>query len=661
MLVTQESLTRGLNRVLFENENAEPMTIGKQLAADSGLQQVETLSQYYEALDIIRNKPNIDQTRLPLYVRVPFDEQYFVINTNSGVITVPADFQKNGIAVVGDHLAEVVFFEVPRYFDTMDLAACVGLDENTGVHGSVLIQWHNGTLSGTDKALYIDYDDEHMWFGWAISGDESGPASVAGTVDFAVTFILKNIDEVVVAEKHTLAAKVAVKNTISGDFTEDVTDWSSIVDNRPSYSGTASLLQMPAPIVHLNYYPKGAGVQSFGEKNIVQNYEVVLTPSEDNTVAELDAAAAANKGQFVDAQVVYKLYYNGAAIADDISDSEMKARFLERWPEWDLVNESNLVNHTINRRVETVPAENEGDEPTTTITNIWDSVLKTKVPGDYYVKIGNKVEKTAGKYETRWIDSDMTSILAASDFDVVQELPTELVINRTGDKESISVSATKKDHENGEISYQWYKDNNAIDGAIAAEYTPTEAGLYTVNVTNTYQNSSLTKGAGVSVNAQLYPVAPAFDIDLNAAGTQVECKIMNFRASAEIGDDTYEATAPNKDDYKASVGVTAQFVSNDAGELAFNITIEDEYVTSFEALNAQTSNVGVVSVDFLKFLQDHPAFQRDSSRGFYMLTFKGRTQLFDKEIFSDYSKAGTIQIRCNAAVNKLTQDPPNIT
>jgi hypothetical protein len=60
MLVTQESLTRGLNRVLFENENAEPMTIGKQLAADSGLQQVETLSQYYEALDIIRNKPNID-------------------------------------------------------------------------------------------------------------------------------------------------------------------------------------------------------------------------------------------------------------------------------------------------------------------------------------------------------------------------------------------------------------------------------------------------------------------------------------------------------------------------------------------------------------------------------------------------------------------------
>ncbi|MBQ9997651.1 MAG: carboxypeptidase regulatory-like domain-containing protein, partial [Clostridia bacterium] len=55
-----------------------------------------------------------------------------------------------------------------------------------------------------------------------------------------------------------------------------------------------------------------------------------------------------------------------------------------------------------------------------------------------------------------------------------------------GESVLLEVSATA----NGELSYQWYKDGVAVDGATEASYEATEAGLYKVVVTNTLSGTT---------------------------------------------------------------------------------------------------------------------------------------------------------------------------
>lgn len=689
MFVTQESLTKGLDRVLsvYTDSNNEEVitTVGKQMAQDVGWDHaVVTLSDYYDALDIIRNpgeRDGIEQSRLPLYMRIPYDEEYFKINPNSGVITVPSDFVKNGLAIVGDHLAETVFFEVPRYFDTIDLATCAGYDAVTGVHGSIIIHWKNGNMSGSAKALYLDYDEENMWFGWVISGEDSGPASQSGNVEFAVTFILRNNDEVIISEKHTLSARVAIKTTIESDETEaDAIDWSSLVNSRPTYSGTANLLSMPAPVVKLNYYPRAAGVQSFGQTNAVSNYEVILQDIENYNAATdphalLSSSAVSNAGQYVGgAEIVYELFYNGQRITDFINNDEIVIReFQEYKPNWELDKKTGLLTVTIEH------PEN---------THVYNHTLKTLVPGTYYLRIGNKVKKSSNpdRYETRWVDSDITEILAASDFNITNvHMPQNLVIKRDGNNlSSISVSAAfaANEPEVGEFRYQWQRYDTtenafvAIDNANArtASYVPTVAGLYKVAVTSYYQNSMLTKVSDAIVNAQLSPVAPVFNIDVTnveaaAEYNEVACSIVNFRNSGTVNENTYPATAPNTEDYYVSFNVYAQYVSNvsDGSTFTTLMTIDPAYYTTEASLNDANSD-GIIKVNLIKYLQErNPALLHTADQGFYLITFKGRTQLFTVGEFANefaVSDAGTVQVRISVNENqkyRLTQDPSNIT
>ena len=49
-------------------------------------------------------------------------EGNFIINANTRLISVPTDFNKNGVGVVGDNAAETLEFVIDRYFDEYDLA-----------------------------------------------------------------------------------------------------------------------------------------------------------------------------------------------------------------------------------------------------------------------------------------------------------------------------------------------------------------------------------------------------------------------------------------------------------------------------------------------------------------------------------------------------------
>lgn len=134
------------------------------------------------------------------YTMLPLDEPHFIINTNTRAITIPADFKKNGIAVQGDDLAEVLYFEVDRYFDYMDLNNC-----------DIFIQWE--TPKGTDGTVVRSASREYvrdiesqpgkLIFGWMI---DDTITKNAGTLKFSVRFYQWNDDEGAQAETERLLA-----------------------------------------------------------------------------------------------------------------------------------------------------------------------------------------------------------------------------------------------------------------------------------------------------------------------------------------------------------------------------------------------------------------------------------------------------------------------
>ena len=118
------------------------------------------------------------------YTILPIDEDLFDIDANARVINVPGSFVRNGIAVQGDELSEVLYFRIDRFFDAADL-------DQTDIY----IQWTRPDgESGVSKPWVVDIESEpnKIIFGWALS---SSITKLTGTLRFAVRFFKWASDE----------------------------------------------------------------------------------------------------------------------------------------------------------------------------------------------------------------------------------------------------------------------------------------------------------------------------------------------------------------------------------------------------------------------------------------------------------------------------------
>lgn len=142
---------------------------------------IDTLEAYYAHIEeIARNFGG-------KFLRMPVDEDFLVINNNTREISVSkTSFAKNGIAVEADHLAEIVYFKVDRYFDRMDLAQN---KMNIEIRWSLLNPKRQTVKYGSSKALFIDAESYpgEVVFGWAVSRDM---CSEAGSLAFSVCFYI---------------------------------------------------------------------------------------------------------------------------------------------------------------------------------------------------------------------------------------------------------------------------------------------------------------------------------------------------------------------------------------------------------------------------------------------------------------------------------------
>jgi len=175
------------NLYYYWDAEANEFVLAAELEADEnkvyyGLQNdAEYIASLNEYFSYIKTLALIDKK----FTMLALDEPTFDIDLNTREITVPEVFQKNGVSVEGDEIAEIIYFKVNRYYDMTDLG-----DSETQIY----IQWRSAAtdengeyIEGVSVPWSIDYESQpgYVIFGWPIS---SKITAEAGQIAFAVRF-----------------------------------------------------------------------------------------------------------------------------------------------------------------------------------------------------------------------------------------------------------------------------------------------------------------------------------------------------------------------------------------------------------------------------------------------------------------------------------------
>lgn len=428
---------------------------------------INSLASYYDYLD------ELVKSCSPEFIRsLPYDEQYFVIDTNKRSITLPESLAiKNGVSnwVIGvkdDHQAEILWFCVDRFYDDVDLAICfpnldqINADKNGA--GQTYIQWKNKEIQGLDEVCYVqiteDILDEEdiaaglesnkIYFGWVLQGDSIGaktrPLDVSGDLTFSVRFqyhqgVKENgrpdLNSTVLFSFNTLPVTCTIypnlteqMNQVDGIESLKIEDVSSQGIMRPRFSGIYDNTKGPKPLISLD----------------LENY----VDLDDNNEALLMVDATAS------GDLKYEWYQDGKLI----------------------------------------PGENTNTYTATTT-------------GSYKAHIGN--EHTSGS--VRWIESNTCEVPEPSPIVYKSNLPGQGFVDGSSVFGTLNVEvetlADTWGRHTGNINYVWYREplgkddhqETLEDGELkqviehnAPTYTPelNKPGRYYVEASNSYNNST---------------------------------------------------------------------------------------------------------------------------------------------------------------------------
>lgn len=172
MITYVDSKNVGKYTARFEQADAILKANSYEPKEDHDGKLIGTLEEYFSYL---ADLAAID----PIFLMLPVDEDTFNIDANTRKIAVPSVFAKNGVAVQGDELAEILFFTVDRFFDAMDLAL---EDVN------IIIQWETADhMVGISKEYIRDINSRpgKVIFGWPLAKEI---VSKPGEVTFSVRF-----------------------------------------------------------------------------------------------------------------------------------------------------------------------------------------------------------------------------------------------------------------------------------------------------------------------------------------------------------------------------------------------------------------------------------------------------------------------------------------
>lgn len=450
-----------------ENKRNQPLGIAEGFSPAIGITTLEEYFAHIVELSLINRK----------YTVLPLDEPYFEINANTRAISVPAEFKKNGVAVQGDDLAEVLYFKIDRYFDYMDLNNC-----------EIFIQWEtpkaaDGTIVKSASSAYmrdIESEPGKLIFGWVL--DDSITAA-SGNLKFSIRFFQwdPTTNEPVLAYSlSTLTASVTIHPSIAfNPETDDVTNIDDIgirLLERLENSTIVGGYSAAEPEFIINLLDKEDYEYDFDAENGTTLKVLAFAPDTGSISyswrkQELDAnnnttdqpitrlenknlAVPVEKTRLLDNRLVY---YTNEGLTDvfgsyELTDDQITSEEFKLYTRY-----ASYV----------IPVNDEDDDTNDGQTGVYWAIATNRITNSSKPKDSFK------------------AIFPRPKTVVVETAPPAAGILNNSQCE-LSVIVEEKDDTTQKKSYKWYRDGELKHegGAESYKYIATESGYYTVEITN---------------------------------------------------------------------------------------------------------------------------------------------------------------------------------
>lgn len=441
---------------------------------------------------------------------LPLDEDHFIINANTRAITIPSAFKKNGIAVQGDDLAEVIYFEIDRYFDYMDLNNC-----------DIFIQWETPknaegkTIRSVSSEYIRDIESKpgKLIFGWALSDQIT---KQAGQLRFSVRFFKwedeeeaeNGVNKNLAYSFSTLTASVQINPSINIDIEKEDFDVDNCADRLVE-------LLASSEIVGGYIAAKPIFLKDLDDPNPDLVYDLLYDEDNDKYYYELTARAySEDTGGITYSWKRQELDTNNSTKNQEITNSNQSADKFSAVVKniyTEITDYNAEIKGTIYLKTsETKPdgspiyIEYTGPMPPSSedINNgiklfVKHSACVVDKVGVYWAVAENRITNSSS------IEESSKAIFPRPKHIVITSQPEPKGIlegdDLTGKKCTLSVVVQTDPNEIK--SYQWYRDpNNAlnfntespsfqkIEGATESTYDATLPGHYKVRITNRRNN-----------------------------------------------------------------------------------------------------------------------------------------------------------------------------
>lgn len=372
-----------------------------------------------------------------IYTVLPIDEEVFEIDANTREISVPATFTKNGVSVQGDHISEIVYFLVDRFYDNQDLDNC-----------NVYIEWQLGTkdengntVQGISAPYITDVTSTpgKILIGWCLNSDIT---KYAGNVQFAVRFYVQDeVTNMLTYSLSTKTATVSIKPTLDFNIPQMMLEGENVFDEDDKKvlerlvdsTATGDTTKALAPV----YIEDLAETVSFATEVGYIDQQVEAVSLDGGALSYVWRMYDIDTNEYIgllEAKNIYvqtedtsmsatKYYYKDAVSADGI-------------PGYELMTEEELA--LIDWTLPTGVYERK-------------SQVRITSTGRYVAVATNRV----GKSRESTL-STICQIFHPSEVTIVKDLNDALVLKADEEYKGILTTETGKS-DSGVISYQWYK------------------------------------------------------------------------------------------------------------------------------------------------------------------------------------------------------------
>lgn len=469
-----------LYKSLFDDINSK--------LTEAGLisKDISDINDYFMELDAIRNYVQGDGNASnpandPYFLILPLDEGLFKIDANTRKIEIPAEFNRNGVGVQGDELAEIIYFSIDRYFDIIDL-----------YDKEIFIQWETPPSSGAPRGEQglsvtinktLSFEPGKVVFGWPITSEIT---KNPGNVKFAVRFYERGVDSqgktILTYSFSTLTSTIKINPALDFIIDDENAITAAIVDkNNLIYANlrASEIIGPDFPAVeptfdYVNFSPADRnieydiGVQFLGRA-------LFTAEDDENGIGTISYSWVQKKGNEILSMP------SNTNVYQPVSDDEIKNKY-----------DSYYIYDSINKKytpyLGDLPAE-EG----ITVYKLYASLTPT-MAGEYYLVANNEAGR--GNNASREIDKAWVIAFAK---EPIFSLPSNMKMEEENGVFSLDIVTQASAPDNGILTYQWQKyskEKETFENILLA-ITPTlnvsEEGVYRILVTNTKNNDSYEK------------------------------------------------------------------------------------------------------------------------------------------------------------------------